>query len=106
MNGLSDYPHWLFTVASNSDDRVTGTATFIYQDGRTDDFGDYTAVLESESSPEDGDLLFTFANGKTLQGTFQPDAFSLENCGSVLAWTPSAHTGCAFSFGEDVQAGS
>lgn len=71
-------PHYV-VMLSRSRTAVSGTVTYLYQDGRTSTSVRYTGQLSG-----DGRLTITLGNGQAMTGTYQFNQFTLSNCGQFL----------------------
>jgi hypothetical protein len=74
-------PRYLLSVAYTTPDAIQGSITFIYQDGRTETAGNYTAALSST-----GTTTMQFGDGNTLPLTVQADTLQLAGCDALLRW--------------------
>jgi len=85
-------PHYIIALSLSEHDAISGSVTFLYQDGRTATVGRYTGTV----SPG-GKLTMVFGSGKALAGAYGRGVLTLANCRPVLAWAASV-AGCRFSY--------
>jgi hypothetical protein len=85
-------PHYVIALDVSGNDDVSGSVTFLYQDGRTDTIGNYTGKLSGG-----GKLSMTFDDGKALAGTYRAGQLTLTSCTSVLTWAVNK-IGCRFAY--------
>jgi hypothetical protein len=85
-------PHYVIALDVSGDDDISGSVTFLYQDGRTDTIGHYTGKLA-----DGGKLSMSFDGGKALVGTYGTGQLTLTNCTSVLKWAVEG-IGCRFTY--------
>jgi hypothetical protein len=85
-------PHYVIALDVSGNDSISGSVTFLYQDGRTQTIGKYTGKLSGS-----GRLRVTFAGGKALAGTYGTGQLTLTGCTSVLTWAVRP-AGCRFTY--------
>jgi hypothetical protein len=85
-------PHYIIALSWSGHDAISGSVTFLYQDGRTITADRYTGKL----SPG-GKLTMVFGSGKVLTGGYGRGMLTLASCRSVLAWAATV-AGCRFSY--------
>jgi hypothetical protein len=73
-------PHYILAIAISKSATFHGSATFLYQDGRTDTVGGFTGKLAN------GQLTLVFGDGRRLAGTYTAGHFTLTGCSKVLAF--------------------
>jgi len=85
-------PHYVLALTRSGSAAIRGSVSYLYQDGRIDTIGPYTATLSTG-----GKLTVAFSNGRTLVGTYQSADLTLTGCASVL--TLATHPGdCKFTY--------
>jgi hypothetical protein len=85
-------PHYTITVAYRGPASFQGAITFVFQDGRTESPGSYTATLLGG-----GRLTFVLSSGQTLSGSYRSGGFGLDGCGTALRWATQPAM-CQFSY--------
>jgi hypothetical protein len=88
----NNVPHYTITVAYHDAASFQGAITFVFQDGRTESPGTYTATLLGG-----GRLTFVLSSGQTLSGSYRSGGFSLDGCGAALRWATQPAL-CQFSY--------
>jgi hypothetical protein len=83
--------HYVIALDVKGSDDISGSVTFLYQDGRTDAIGSYTGKLAGG-----GKLSITLAGGTTLAGSYGTGQLTLTSCSSALTW--AAKIGCRFTY--------
>jgi hypothetical protein len=91
-NDSNSRPHYTITVAYRGLASFQGAITFVFQDGRTESGGTYTATLLGG-----GRLTFTLSSGPALSGSYRSGGFSLDGCGAALRWATQPAL-CQFSY--------
>lgn len=91
-DGPNNVPHYTVTVADRGRSSFQGAITFVFQDGRTESPGSYTATLLGG-----GRLSFALSSGQTLSGSYRSGGFSLDGCGAALRWATQPAL-CQFSY--------
>jgi hypothetical protein len=85
-------PHYVIALDVSGTGNISGSVTFLYQDGRTQTIGSYTGKLSGG-----GRLRMIFAGGKALVGTYGTSQLTLTGCTSVLTWAVRP-AGCRFTY--------
>ncbi len=85
-------PHYVIALGVSGNGNISGSVTFLYQDGRTQTIGRYTGKLSGG-----GRLRMIFAGGKALVGTYGTGQLTLTGCTSVLTWAVRP-AGCRFTY--------
>jgi hypothetical protein len=88
----NNMPHYTIAVAYRGAASFQGGITFVFQDGRTESGGSYTATLLGG-----GRLTFRLSSGQVLAGSYRPGGFSLDGCGAALRWATQPAL-CQFSY--------
>ncbi|HEX5291124.1 MAG TPA: hypothetical protein VFX25_19865 [Streptosporangiaceae bacterium] len=88
----NNMPHYTIAVAYGGAASFQGGITFVFQDGRTESGGSYTATLVGG-----GRLTFRLSSGQVLAGSYRPGGFSLDGCGAALRWATQPAL-CQFSY--------
>jgi prepilin-type processing-associated H-X9-DG protein len=84
-------PHYVLAFSLGKGDIITGSANFLYQDGRVGFVGVYTGALSGN-----GKLTLTFGDGKDLTGSYAAGTFTFVGCRVVLPF--AGVSGCTFSY--------
>jgi len=84
-------PHYVIALDVSGNDDISGSVTFLYQDGRTDTIGHYTGKLAN------GKLSMIFEGGQALAGAYGTGRLTLTSCSSVLTWAGKS-IGCRFTY--------
>lgn len=84
-------PHYVLALARNRSGAVSGSISYLYQDGRISTIGKYTGMLASN-----GRLTITIG-GRTLTGTYQSTQFTLASCTRALRWA-TQQGDCGFTY--------
>jgi len=84
-------PHYVIALSLSGRDGITGSVTYMYQDGRVGTVGSYTGTLSG------GKLTVTFG-GKALAGRYTGGDLTLASCGRVLTWATAVPSGCRFTY--------
>jgi hypothetical protein len=91
-DGPDGTAHYVIAVGPGGHDAISGSVTFLYQDGRTATIGHYTAKLSSSAT-----LAMVFTDGKALTGRYAGGELTLARCRSILVWSGTS-SGCRFAF--------
>jgi prepilin-type processing-associated H-X9-DG protein len=84
-------PHYVLAFSLGKGDVITGSANFLYQDGRVGFVGSYTGALSGN-----GKLTLTFGDGKDLAGSYAEGTLTFVGCRSVLPFAGAS--GCTFTY--------
>jgi hypothetical protein len=71
---------------------MTGSVTFVYQDGRTRVVATYTGRADQR-----GPLSMILGDQRALNGTYSARQLEFPACGAVLAWAIKAQQ-CTFAY--------
>jgi len=91
-DGPDGTAHYVIAVGPGGHDAISGSVTFLYQDGRTATIGHYTARLSSSAT-----LAMVFTDGKALAGRYAGGKLTLTRCRSILTWAVTS-SGCRFAY--------
>lgn len=92
IDGASSQPHYVVDVSDSSASTLSGTVSFVYQDGRT------STVLTFSGTPQSGSAALTTAPGaRVVDVTYTSDSIDLESCTEYLQYATNA-TACSFSY--------
>ena len=80
VDGPDGTPHYVLALARSGSTAITGTVSYLYQDGKISAVGQYSGKLS------DGRLTVTFSNGRDLTGTYGSGRLALSGCASQLTW--------------------
>lgn len=91
-SGAQSQPHYVIDISESSASTLSGTITFVYQDGRT------STVLTFSGTPASGSAALTTAPGaRVVNATYTSDSIVLESCTEYLQYATNA-TACSFSY--------
>jgi hypothetical protein len=84
-------PRYIMALALSGRSVITGSVSYLYQDGRISTVGRYTGKLSGSGK------LTMVLGGKALAGTYADGKLTLVGCSSVLAWAANS-AGCRFTY--------
>jgi hypothetical protein len=90
-NGPSGTPHYFITLTTSTDGTLSGTVTFLAQDGRTPTAFTFTGTSQ------DGVATLTPSQGSTITAPFSANQLTLDGCTTYLQFATST-SDCLFSF--------
>jgi hypothetical protein len=90
VNGSSDVPHYVLQLTANPNGSLSGTMTFIFQDGTSSEVFTFSGQTSGSSA------TLTPSTGSPIQATFAQGQVQLENCTSYLQYATEA-TQCTFT---------
>jgi hypothetical protein len=91
-DGPEGSPRYLISLRHIGSSSMTGSVTFIYQDGRTQVVATYTGRADQR-----GPLSMALDDQRTLTGTYSARQLDFPACGAVLAWAVKAQQ-CTFAY--------
>jgi hypothetical protein len=91
-DGPDGTPHYILSFSSRGGSTFTGSASFLYQDGRIATAGSYAATLSGTRK-----ITLTLGNGKVMPGTYAGGHLSLPGCAAALPLAKIAG-GCTFTY--------
>jgi hypothetical protein len=91
-DAANNFPHYTVTLAGSGPASFQGAIIFVFQDGRTESGGTYTATLLGG-----GRLTFVLSSGQTLSGSYRSGGFTLDGCGAALK-EATQPADCQFSY--------
>jgi len=91
-DGPDGTPHYDLSFAPGPGGVLTGSVSFLYQDGRVSTVGSYAATLSRS-----GKITLTLGDGKTLSGIYTAGHLNLAGCAAALPLATFAG-GCAFAY--------
>lgn len=91
-DGAAGSPRYLISLQHIGSSSMTGSVTFVYQDGRTQVVATYTGHAD-----QGGPLSMVLDDQRTLNGTYSARQLDFPACGAVLAWAIKAQQ-CTFAY--------
>jgi hypothetical protein len=91
-DGQDGTPHYTLSFTSGRGGVLTGSASFMYQDGRIATAGSYAGSLSGN-----GKVTLTFGDGKALSGKYAAGRLDLASCAAVLPMAAFLG-GCSFAY--------
>ncbi len=90
VNGSSDVPHYVLQLTANPSGSLSGTMTFIFQDGTSSEVFTFTGQTSGSSA------TLTPSTGSPINATFSQGQVQLADCTSYLQYATEA-TQCTFT---------
>jgi hypothetical protein len=90
VNGSSDVPHYVLQLTANPNGSLSGTMTFIFQDGTSSEVFTFTGQTSGSSA------TLTPSTGSPINATFAQGQVQLADCTAYLQYATEA-TQCTFT---------
>jgi hypothetical protein len=90
VNGSSDVPHYVLQLNANPNGSLSGTMTFIFQDGTSSEVFTFTGQTSGSSA------TLTPSTGSPIQATFSQGQVQLADCTAYLQYATEASQ-CTFT---------
>lgn len=86
--------HYVLSFTARAGDAVTGSASFLYADGRIAAAGSYSGRLSAQ-----GKITLTLGDGTILSGRYAAGRLNLAGCAAALPLVTGTGTGgCTFTY--------
>jgi hypothetical protein len=85
-------PHYVLSLTTSAGNDVSGSVSFLYQDGRIATVGPYSGTLSGS-----GKVALTLGDGKVLDGSYTARRLNLAGCAAALPLATAADD-CTFTY--------